>query len=266
MRPGSGDLALAWASATLRRGNPAAWWLLRLLAPAAGFEQFCRVYGYFRWADDIVDAPQGPERNRDQIQAFVQEQSRAWQPVTSTPAVVGPGPLALHRALELQPELAGAVTGMWEALAFDAMRGPEPRTTGEVEAQLVRIGDAYAVGLATCLGVGEALARDNPHGNAIRQLARAATRVHQVRDLWIDRELGYCNVPAEDLDALGVRFEVATVAVLAPWVTARCQAVLPIFRAGDEALRTLQPWRARWVFRIYGWRYARLARALANRR
>lgn len=268
-------MALAWASTTLRAANPSAWWLLRVLAPRAGFDQFCRVYGYFRWADDIVDAP---GRDRGSVEEFVQAQREAMRRFWSRahPAGVQPtaslGERAVFSALRAQPGLRVAVDGMWDALEFDSRRGPEPVPALQIDAQVARIGDAYAAGLALCLGVqpAELGSVADAEARGVRRsmcaLSRAATVVHQARDVVVDRELGYCNVPIEDLERLAIDFTTATSRDLAPWVRERCQSVLPVFTTEEQALGARLPWRARWVFRIYGRRYARLARELCQAR
>lgn len=257
-------MALAWASVTLRRANPSAWWLLRALAPAAGFDQFCRVYGYFRWADDIVDAP---GRDPGTVAEFVQAQGEALRRFWSgehAAAGAGPGEHALFAALRAQPGLRVAVDGMWDALAFDARRGSEALPAPQIDAQIARIGDAYAAGLALCLGVQPGVIADAEAWRSMCALSRAATVVHQARDVVVDRELGYCNVPIEDLERLAIDFAAASPHDLAPWVRERCQSALPVFATEEQTLGARLPLRARWVFRIYGRRYARLARKLCR--
>jgi phytoene/squalene synthetase len=237
----------AWAVGLLRGTNPWAAWLLRLLAPASGFRQFCRVYAYFRWADDVVDAP---GRDPAAVRVFAARQ-RVRLDAGGLPE--HPAEAAVDAALAEAPALRVAVDGMWDALDFDVARGSGPLPDAEIEAQIARIGDAYLAGLAWCVGVRE------PLPPAVLELSRAATAAHQLRDLEVDLALGYCNVPVEVLGGAD-----PDPAALAPWVRARARAQLARFDAGLAATRAVRPWRARIAIALFGWRYRRLAARLAT--
>ncbi len=231
----------------MRRSNPSAWWLMRLFAAPAGHRRFCLVYACFRWADDIVDAP---GRAADHVRPFVERQRER------VGDAVEPQEGLARRCLEIAlsecPALGAAVSGMWDALSWDAHRGSEPHARAEIEAQIGRIGDAYARGLIASL--------ECEATPAIFEAARAATGVHQVRDVWIDRDLGYCNVPAEDL--AGIEWAKATGGDLAPWVKARCGAMIIALDHAAAGLGGVRPLRAWVVLRLYIWKYRRLALAL----
>lgn len=238
-----------WARQELGRTNPAVWWLGRIFATRAGFERFCLVYAHFRWADDIVDAP---GRDPAAVARFVAEQRG--RIATGGDPGAHPAEAAVTRALAEDPSLRPAVEGMWEALAWDAARGPGPRPAAEIEAQIRRIGDAYLLGLCNALGV-----RD-PLPEAIFELSRAATGVHQIRDVSVDRSLGYINVPAEDLAGIDPRN--APIAAFQPWIHARAAALHARFEAGEAALSQVKPLGARIALTLFSWRYRRLLRRL----
>jgi len=240
-----------WAVASLRHRNRPAWALVRTLCTPGGYRQFCLVYAYFRWADDVVDAP---HRVPVVIQAFVASQE---QLIRGERPAVGLPEHALALALrESGGEIGPLVGRMWEALDFDAHRGPGPVPAEQIDAQIHRIGDAYLEALWRCSGA------PGPVPTGVLPLSRAATAAHMVRDLFLDLELGYCNLPAEDLDRLGLDPADLDPASVAPWVLDRCRHIEAWFDEGEAALSRIRKRRARLLLGAMSWRYRRLTRAL----
>jgi len=241
----------------MRRSHRAAWWLVRLLATREGARCFMRVYSYFRWADDVVDAP---GRDAGAVRAFARDQ-RAWVEAALAGAAAPEGlpQAALYEVIQRHrgdPLLASSLRTMWAALDFDARRGGAPITREDLEAQIRRVGDAFTDALLFAAGAGPA-----PEG--LRALARAATAVHHLRDLELDLALGYLNVPAEDARRFGFSPWSFTAAEATPYVRARREGVRADFRRGGAALGGLRGWRARLLFRAFAWRYARALERLA---
>lgn len=231
----------AWARRAFRVASPSTWLVMRLLAPAAGYRDFARVYAYFRVADDVVDAP---GRDAAAVAAFVAAE-RAWL-VTAAPE--GPvARVALGLALRDRPALRGPVEGMWASLAFDAARGPGPLPAPVLDAQVRRIADAWLGAFAACLGFAPT--------PALGALVAAATATHHLRDLELDATLGYDNVPDD------VPGDHADRAALAGWIAARAAALRPAFAAGLAEARRAPSWRARLLLGLLGRRY----RALLDR-
>jgi phytoene/squalene synthetase len=236
--PGAAD---AWASACLRRSSLASWVLLRALCTRPGFVAFARVYGYFRWADDIVDAP---GRDPAAVAAFVASQRAL---VAGQRPPQAPPEVALRLALA-DATLLPIVTGMWEALAFDAARGPAPLPHEALDRQVAHVGDAYLAAMWACSGAAGA----PPPGLAA--LSRAATLTHVLRDLEIDLALGYVNLPP------GV--PAADTGAVATWALRRCDDADARFAAGARVLATVRPWRTRWLVGVFAWRYRRILERL----
>lgn len=238
----------AWASTCLRRSSPFVWWVLRLVCPSDGFRAFVRVYGYFRWADDVVDAP---DREPARVAAFVVSQRAL---VTGARAAVEPPEVALRLALDEAVRgaaLVPIVAGMWEALAFDAARGPAPIPADALDRQVAHIGDAYLAAMWVCTGAAGA----PPAG--LRALSRAATLTHVLRDLEVDLALGYTNLPP------GV--DPADATAVATWMRAKGADAAALFREGARVLPTVRPWRTRLLVGLFAWRYRRvLLRILAG--
>lgn len=225
----------AWARATTRRANRFGWWVVWACAPRRGLEAFVRLYAYFRWADDIVDAP---GRDPAEVARFVAGQAalRAGE----RPAA-GPAEAALVEALAAEPRLRAAADTMAAALAFDARRTSESLAPADAEAQVVRVGDAFLGALWVCLGEPGAPPPE------LARLARGATRAHLLRDREVDEALGYVNRPAGP-DGRPVP--------VAAWAAATAAAARADFAAGRAALSGVGRWRTRLVLRLWAWRYA----------
>ncbi len=220
------------------------------MCPSAGFVAFARVYGYFRWADDIVDAP---GRDPARVAAFVAAQQAL---VAGERAPVDAPETALCAALH-DPRWGAAllpiVTGMWDALAFDAARGPAPIPDDVLDRQVAHVGDAYLSALWICSGAEGAPPPD------LFALSRAATLTHVLRDLRVDLALGYTNLPP------GV--DVTDPGAVAAWVRARCDDAEARFDEGACRLPEVRPRRTRWLVGLFAWRYRRvLAKVRAGAR
>jgi phytoene/squalene synthetase len=183
-RPG----VFPWALLHTARSNPALALALALCCPPRGFGLACAVYAYFRWSDDLVDAP---GRDPDAVRGFTARQDGL---IRGAASPEHPAEHALRRALldpGLGPRLLPAVVRMAQALDYDAHRGPGPIPEAELERQVERIGDAFVEAIWVCSG-----APGTPSPAALL-LARAATATHMLRDHQEDLALGYCNLPRE---------------------------------------------------------------------
>lgn len=253
----SAEAVWRWASATTRRASPGAWWLVHLLGTPEGARDFDGLYAYFRWADDRIDAPgRDPAATRDFAQAQAQKVAALTR---GEPAALLELPeRALGEALRGgAPRLLGAVERMFAALRFDAHRGADPLSPEELDAQLVRVGDAYTLALL------HACAAPEPVPAGVFALARAATAVHHLRDLELDLGLGYLNLPAAHAAPLGVDPRAPTPAGLRAYRLARAPAIHAEFERGLAALGGLRSWPGRALLRAFAWRYQRALRALA---
>jgi hypothetical protein len=209
--------------------------------PADGFRTFAAAWVYFRWADDVVDAP---GRDPAEVRRFVASQAGLLAGLRPAAGEEEGALLACLGDPRRGSAMARACGRMLEALRFDAHRPPR-LPEAELEAQIARIGEAYATALWACA--------DGPSepSPAACALARAATAAHQVRDLRVDLELGYDNVPEGSERGPA-------------WVAARAVEVDGRFARWLPGLRGLAP-RVAWAFRLLAWRY-RLTLWLAARR
>ena len=237
-----------WAAGVVRGNSTATWALLRLFGSRRGADRFFLVYAYFRWADDIVDAP---GRDPAKVRAFAAEQ-RAFR--QELPADTGsPAERCLVQALasSADPRLRLAVSTMAEALDFDAGRAAEPLTVLELQAQIRRVGDAYTQALLHATEV------RGPVPDPVFLLARAATATHHLRDLLIDQDLGYFNLPRAHAEAHGLPTHGLTAQQLGGYFLARAELIRPLFAQGRRALASL-PLRARLLLSLFAWRYERV--------
>lgn len=239
----------AWAGRVVARSSLPTGLLVSLLCPAQGARAFRLIYGAFRVFDDRIDAPGRTGAELAPLARTVEAAllgSPGVDPACVALALVLGGP---HGA-----RLAPAVHGMWAAQRYDIQRrdGPAARPAAELEAQRVRIGDAYLHALWVCSGAPGA------PPNTLRGLARAATGAHWLRDLEADRDLGYCNVPAQVLADAGVTAQTVERSALAPWLGRRRAVLRAELRSGLAALGPDTPWRTRCLLRLLSWRYGRL--------
>jgi phytoene/squalene synthetase len=225
---------------------------LRLFGTRAGAKRFFLVYAYFRWADDLVDAP---ERQPARVRAFMKAQLARLDR-----GEVGPelAERCLGQALAESDDerLAQAVRTMARALDFDASRKGDPIRPDELQAQIRRVGDAYTLALLHAAEV------TVPVPSELFLLARAATATHHLRDLLIDQDLGYLNLPQEHAERHGLPVRGFTAAALGPYIRERAEVIRPMFHQGLRASEGL-PLRARLLFRLFAWRYRRLLDRLA---
>lgn len=228
----------AWARALTRERNGGVWWALWFAFSTRGLAAFERLYAYFRWADDVVDAP---GREPPAVRAFVERQRRV---VAGAEAPDTPGERAIVAVLsgELGERLRPAVDGMLAALAFDATRDRAPIPTEALAQQAERVGDAFVTALWVCAG------EPGPLPNGVCELARASCLVHVVRDRALDRTLGYENRPA---GPSGAPVEDAE------WVRTVSAEARAGFGKGEAGLLAPMRWRTRWLLRLYAGRYRR---------
>ncbi len=227
-----------WARALTRARNGRAWWALWFAFSRHGLATFEALYAYFRWADDVVDAP---DRREADVRAFVARQVRI---VAGQEPAESPGEQAIVAVLAGNDgdRLRPVVEGMLAALHFDAHRGPRPISPVELERQVERVGDAFVTALWVCAG------EPGPLPGGLAELARAACFVHVLRDREIDRTLGYENRPPGPSGAPMAD---------AAWVPALAAEAEARFHKGEAALSAAMGWRTRWLLRGYAGRYRR---------
>jgi phytoene/squalene synthetase len=224
---------------------------LAMGCPPRGFVVASAVYAYFRWADDVVDAP---GRDPAAVQRFMERQADIIQGAIPP---VHPAERALRWALahpDLGPRLLAPVSRMAEALGYDAHRGAGPIPEAELQRQVERIGDAFVGAVWVCSG-----AEGRPSEPALL-LARAATATHMLRDRVEDQALGYCNLPRERFGTTAPPPGPA----LGAWLEERATELEGWFAAGLEASAGIQPARTRRLVRLLGERYRRVLAGLGE--
>lgn len=235
----------------LFRRNPAMALAARACCTSSGWRALCRVYAWLRWADDVVDAP---GRERRATLAFVAHQAALHE--GRRPAE-HPWEDALLAALGDPVHgtaLRVAAGEMLEAFAFDATRDARPIRQADLDAQVARVGHASARILWSCAGGPE----EPPP--PVLLLARAATAAHLLRDHALDHDLGFCNVPIEEMERLGLDPAALPGSAL-PWLPVRARVVEAWFREGLDGLRGVHPVRARILVTLLGVRYRRVLAA-----
>lgn len=223
---------------------------LALCCPPRGYRRASAVYAYFRWADDVVDAP---ARDTARVREFMVRQDGI---IRGAITPQQPAERALCWALadtQLGPRLQPAVERMAEALCYDAHRDANPIPATDLQRQVERIGDAFVEAIWVCSG-GEGA----PAAPALL-LARAATATHMLRDRVEDQALGYCNLPRERFGA-----EVPPPGPeLDAWLEERATEVGGWFEQGLAEVGAIQPTRTRRLVQLLGKRYHRVLLGLS---
>jgi len=219
--------------------------------PPGGYQLASAVYAYFRWADDVVDAP---DRDASTVQSFMDRQAAIIQG-SATPE--HPAERALRWSLThpgMGPRLQPAVERMAEALFYDAQRDAGPIPAADLQQQVERIGDAFVGAIWVCSG-----ARGVPSAAALL-LARAATATHMLRDRAEDQALGYSNLPREHFGATAPPQGPG----LQAWLEERTAEVDGWFAQGLDGVASIQPTRTRRLVRLLGERYRKTLHGLSK--
>ena len=221
----------------LLRSSPATFLLAHALMPSWDSTRFAALYTYFRVLDDTIDRP--PQVRRT-LGDFVDGQYALLHEGAAPGDAVERGLQRVLDDTDIGRRLRRSAEPMFQALGFDASGDATPLDEAALDAQIGRIGDAYAQALWVCSGA----AGDAPDWACV--LARAATHVHLVRDLQEDLALGYVNVPGPEASPSPERRR--------RWARQHLERA----RAAFATPVGPAPRRTRWLFWLFTERYARL--------
>lgn len=204
----------------------------------------CRAYGYFRWADDVIDLNMLP---REQRIAFIKRQKnlverlyRGEPPNDLCPQEEIIADLIQHDRGE-NSGLQSFVQNFMAILEFDAQR----------KGQL--IGQQELSWYSSCLGkaVTDAIQYFVSNGHPYpddpkRYLAATAAHItHMLRDLVSDLDEGYINVPREYLEEYDLDPKDVENPQMRAWVRSQVELARQYFRQGKQYLDQLQVLRCK---------------------
>lgn len=235
-----------------RTCNPTAYRLARLFFNRSMLPVYCLGYAYFRWLDDLVDAPNALnnlvrtmlDRQRDIISAMYEYETQSIY-------------LALNIYEQMLVELISYdrtngqslqtyITDMLGLLEFDAKRRYQLCKQKDLDDYSRSLGRAYTKVLQICTARGNFLANNHEDNLA----GYAAHQAHILRDFYIDVPLGYFNISQEYMKSLGYTLEQLSSMELdqldlRPWVRDTVSTGTRAFIQGLKAIKQIRNWRCR---------------------
>jgi phytoene/squalene synthetase len=246
-RPAS---SAALARAITHRASRQTYHIIHWLVDGGRTEDAFRAYAYFRWVDDVIDAP---SHDRAACLRFLHRQREL---LSGLPAGIAPEDLLPEEQMladliagrhDLHPGLHSYLELMMAVMEFDA--GRRGRLISETEL------DRYSQLLAT--GVMDAIAyfigHDHvyPETPARLQAVVGAHIIHMLRDMTDDLKAGYFNIPRSMLET----HQLAPTDMQHPayrrWVRARIDEARSCFAEGKAYIRHMGCLRAQVAGYLY---------------
>jgi phytoene/squalene synthetase len=257
------------ATATLARsitwtGSKQTYYTARLMVDRDLMDDFFRAYAYFRWADDIIDAPasmdaavssntgastEGLSQSGDERVAFIRRQKglidrlyKNERPDDLTPEEEMVADLISHDRGE-NSGLQSFVRNMFAIIEFDAYR----RGRLISEAELTWYSDCLAKSVTD--GIQYFLGNGHPYpASDDRYLATIAAHIaHLLRDTYLDTADGFINIPREYLETHGISPEDIDSPPFRAWVRDRVEEAWRYFCEGKRYLDDLDVLRCKIV-------------------
>jgi phytoene/squalene synthetase len=220
------------------------YYTMRLLADRGRVQDAMRSYAYFRWVDDMLDAPGASEAETSE---FILRQERllaaCWR---------GDFPRDADRYERMLVELVRGnrdaqgglrtyLGDMMAVMSFDAWRRGRLIGAGELGQYTRDLARAVTENLHYFIGHGCAAPRDGTRYLVVE----AAHITHMLRDTLEDVQAGYYNIPREVLEAGGIGPEEIHAPAYRAWVKGRVRLARGCFERGRDYLRRVESRRCR---------------------
>jgi hypothetical protein len=212
--------------------------------------------------DNVVDEDPDAERARSYLEARRTLMARAYGADSGEAAPCLPDrfgfPLFLHdaaRGAQLRP----LFEAMLDTMEFDLRRRNALLTAEELDDYLVKTGETSIRFLAHFISPALEL-----RPRYLDRASRAYLYADGLIDLQYDLEHGIVNIPAEDVERLGMKLRTDDPA-LREWVAARAHVTEEHFREALAETRRIDNWRMRALSRLYLWRKRRAMRRFLAR-
>ena len=250
MTQNTADLARAFT----RSGSKQTYYTIRLMVDRDLVHDCYRAYGYFRWADDIVDATASTDAERV---SFIRRQKelinrlyRNERPDNLTPEEEIVADLIGHDRGE-NSFLQSYIRNFLAIIEFDAHRRGRLVSQDELTCYSKCLGKATTDGISYFIGNGHLY----PAGEGRYLGATAAHIVHMLRDMVEDTADGYINIPREHLEAHGISPADLDSPAFRAWVRGRVELAREYFREGKRYLDDLDVLRCKLAGYWYCARY-----------
>ncbi len=209
-------------------------------------EDCYRAYGYFRWADDVVDVA---SRSNEERISFIKRQRnlidlayRNERPEDLTPEEEIIVELISHDRGE-NSGLQSFIRNFLAVIEFDAHRKGKMVTEDELTWYSKTLGKSVTDCIQYFVGNGHPYA---DHEN--RYLAATAAHItHMLRDMFADLPQGFINIPREFLEAHDIDIENVDGSAFRGWIRGQVEQAREYFRAGKRYLEGLDVLRCKIV-------------------
>ena len=258
------DTSAALAKSITLMGSKQTYFIARMMVDKDLTNDFFRAYAYFRWADDIIDAPtsldapaesevktsiDGSAQTRSQQIAFINRQKVLIESLYRN-----------ERPEDMQPEeeiladlikndrgedsgLQSFIRNMFAIIEFDALRSGSVISKEQLTWYTNCLAISVTDGLQYFIGNGQAY----PDSDGRYLAAKGAHIAHLLRDTAQDTSDGFINVPREYLDANGIKLEDVDSLPYRAWVQSRTKMARDYFREGKHYLDHLEVLRCKIV-------------------
>jgi phytoene/squalene synthetase len=217
--------------------------MARLVVDRGLVSDFYRAYAYFRWADDVVDAPASTanrisfiSRQRELIDRLYRNE----RPSDLTPEEEIVADL-IGRDLGETSGLQSFIRNMLAVIEFDAHRKGRLVSQSELTRYSNWLAKSVTDGLQYFIG--------NGHPYPVtedRYLAATAAHItHLLRDMLADTADGFINIPREYLEAHGIGPDDVHSPPFRAWVRDRVELARRFFREGKHYLDKLDVLRCK---------------------
>jgi len=238
------DATAALARSITRVSSKQTYYTARLMVDKKLVNDCCRAYGYFRWADDIIDVSSQSSAERV---SFIRRQKelidrlyRNERPDDLTPEEEMAADLISHDREE-NSGLRSFIRNFLAILEFDAYRKGRLISQGELTWY------SNCLGKSVTDGIQYFIANGHPYPAAEDRYlaATAAHMTHMLRDMVLDTADGYINIPGEYLAAHGIGPEDVDSPPFRAWVRNRVEQARRYFREGKRYLDKLDVLRCK---------------------
>jgi phytoene/squalene synthetase len=233
----------ALAQSMTRVGSKQTYYMARLVVDRGLVSDFYRAYAYFRWADDVVDAPASTgnrisfiQRQRELIDRLYRDERP--RGLTSEEEIVAD---LIGRDRGESSGLQSFIRHMLAVIEFDAHRKGRLVSQHELTRYSNWLARSVTDGLQYFIG--------NGHPYPVtedRYLAATAAHItHLLRDMLPDVADGFINIPREYLEAYGISPEDVHSPPFRAWVRERVELARRYFREGKHYLDKLDVLRCK---------------------
>jgi phytoene/squalene synthetase len=230
--------SITWAS------SKQTYYTARLMVDKDLVHDCYRAYGYFRWADDIIDVS---SQSSDERISFIRRQRelidrlyRNERPDDLTPEEEIITDLISHDRGG-NSRLQSFIRNFLAILEFDAYRKGRLISQQELTWYSNCLGKSVTDGIQYFIGNGHPY----PATEDCYLAATAAHITHMLRDMVLDTADGYINIPREYLEAHGISREDVDSPPFRAWVRGRVEQARGYFREGKRYLDELDVLRCK---------------------